>query len=178
MAVVGIPQAFSSACKILADPETVIRDAIHEDATTIAGIWYDGWRDAHLQLVPDALAKLRTLESFQERTINLIGQTRVAQTKDVTGFCICRADELYQMYVAPAGRGTGIAQRLIADAETSFAKAGIEKAWLACAIGNTRAMRFYENCGWQNTGREKVSLDTSAGSFELEILRYEKHFGS
>ena len=176
MEVAGIRPVCLNVCKTLADDATVIRDATRDDVNAITEIWHQGWRDAHLGLVPDDLARLRTRENFHARASALLAQTRVAQKDDVIGFCICKADELYQMYVARAGRGFGIAQLLMTDAENRFVGAGVNEAWLACAIGNKRAMRFYENSGWTSTGAQTVELDTSAGSFELEVLKYVKRF--
>jgi ribosomal protein S18 acetylase RimI-like enzyme len=83
-------------------------------------------------------------------------------------------DELYQLYVARQARGTGAAAALIADGEARLAAHGFATAWLACAIGNDRAARFYEKCGWV-MAREAVNrLETPAGVFELAIWRYEK----
>jgi len=91
-----------------------------------------------------------------------------------TGFCIVKDDELYQLYVAEASRGAGIAAALVADAETRLAERGVRKAWLACAIGNERAARFYEKGGWQRAGNMTSALETVAGPFSLEVWRYEK----
>jgi GNAT superfamily N-acetyltransferase len=85
-----------------------------------------------------------------------------------------KCDELYQFYVASEARGTGVAAALMADAEAQLAARGIETAWLACAVGNARAARFYEKSGW-NLARTMIShLDTVDGPFDLEIWRYEK----
>ena len=59
------------------------------------------------------------------------------------------------------------------DALSELAFAGHSTAWLACAVGNTRAMSFYEKCGWRNTGVSPVELDASTGHFSLDVLRYE-----
>jgi hypothetical protein len=49
--------------------------------------------------------------------------------------------------------------------------------WLACAIGNERAARFYEKRGWV-MAREVVNrLETPAGVFEVAMWRYEKAVG-
>jgi ribosomal protein S18 acetylase RimI-like enzyme len=40
-----------------------------------------------------------------------------------------------------------VAAALIADAEAMLAEHGVEMAWLACAVGNNRAARFYEKSG-------------------------------
>jgi RimJ/RimL family protein N-acetyltransferase len=63
---------------------------------------------------------------------------------------------------------------LIADVETRLAKSGVETAWLACAIGNDRAARFYEKCGWRRVGKMINELETPDGIFPLEVWRYEK----
>jgi RimJ/RimL family protein N-acetyltransferase len=51
---------------------------------------------------------------------------------------------------------------------------GVETAWLACAIGNERAARFYEKCGWRRTGNMINYAETANGAFPLEVWRYEK----
>jgi GNAT superfamily N-acetyltransferase len=71
-------------------------------------------------------------------------------------------------------RGSGVAAALLADAEERLSRNGVKKAWLACAIGNERAARFYEKCGWQLLGTMISQLDTSKGIYPLEVWRYEK----
>lgn len=90
------------------------------------------------------------------------------------GFHLLRADELYQFYLAAEARGTGAAATLMADAEARLARAGVTVAWLACAIGNARAARFYEKAGWSMARIETVPTETSEGLFPLEVWRYEK----
>jgi hypothetical protein len=46
--------------------------------------------------------------------------------------------------------------------------------WLACAIGNERAARFYEKSGWRRIGTMVSRLDTANGPFDLGVWRYEK----
>jgi RimJ/RimL family protein N-acetyltransferase len=55
-----------------------------------------------------------------------------------------------------------------------LAAAGVGTAWLACAIGNARAARFYEKCGWRRVGTMINHAETSNGTFLLEVWRYEK----
>ena len=121
-----------------------LRDAQLPDVTGLARIWYDGWQDAHVDILPAALKRLRTLESFEERLRSGLDRTRVAEASgEPVGFCMVKADELYQLYVSSHARGTGAAAALLADAEARMAANGVETAWLACAIGNERAERFY-----------------------------------
>ena len=85
-----------------------------------------------------------------------------------------KGDELDQFYVAPRARGAGIAAVLMADAEARLSARGVETAWLACAIGNARAARFYEKCGWYLARTMVSRLATADGPFDLKVWRYEK----
>ncbi len=141
----------------------------------ICSIWDSGWHEAHAGIVPPALTKLRTTKSFFDRTREHLGNTRIATAgRKVIGFCMVKDDELYQMYLSRDARGTGVAQALIRDAENRIFTAGHNTAWLACAVGNERASRFYERAGWFNTGQQPVHLDTSEGTFSLDVWRFEK----
>ena len=60
------------------------------------------------------------------------------------------------------------------DAEARLSRNGVETAWLACAIGNDRAARFYEKRGWHRAGTMMNMAETSDGPFQLEVWRYEK----
>jgi GNAT superfamily N-acetyltransferase len=152
-----------------------IRNAHPSEIDRLARIWYDGWQDAHAQILPAELARLRTFESFGERLRAALDQVRVAELSgEAVGFCMVHGDELYQLFVTATARGFGVAAALVVDAEARLAAAGVATAWLACAIGNQRAARFYEKCGWQRTGTVVNPLDTPAGIFRLEVWRYEK----
>ena len=90
------------------------------------------------------------------------------------GLCIVKDDELYQLYVSAESRGSGVAAALIDDAEARLAARGVGTAWLACAIGNERAARFYEKRGWRRARTMAIGLDTPDGEFPLDVWRYEK----
>lgn len=145
----------------------------------ICAIWGSGWHEAHADIVPHRLCELRTEDSFRERALENLACTRIAvDGANVLGFCMVKDDELYQMYVSPVARGSGVAKALIGDAEVRIAAHGHKLAWLACAVGNLRAGRFYEKSGWVNLGRRVVNLDTSEGDFPLDVWRFEKHVGA
>jgi ribosomal protein S18 acetylase RimI-like enzyme len=151
------------------------RDAHADDVEALASLWLEGWRDAHAGIVPVELARLRTLESFRERLQAGLAEIRVVGPRGAPiGFTMLKGDELYQLYVARAARGAGVAATLTADAERRLAARGVATAWLACAIGNERAARFYEKQGWQRTGTVVNIAETSQGGFALEVWRYEK----
>jgi hypothetical protein len=43
------------------------RAAAEREIDHLARIWYDGWQDAHAEILPAELKRLRTLESFRHR---------------------------------------------------------------------------------------------------------------
>lgn len=96
---------------------------------------------------------------------------------EAAGLSIVKGDELNQLFVAAAARGSGVGTILIDDAEQRIAAAGYRIAWLACAIGNDRAARFYEKRGWQRTVTFTSRLETPDGEFLLDVWRYEKSVG-
>ena len=148
-------------------------DAVELDC--LARIWFDGWQDAHAAIAPAELTRRRTLASFRERLPPLLSDTRVVGLPgDPLGFAILIADELYQLYVTAPSRGRGVAAALMADAEKRLAAAGVGTAWLACAIGNDRAARFYEKQGWRRSGIVTSQLETDGGVFSLDVWKYEK----
>ncbi len=152
-----------------------VRAAEEIEIDHLAKIWYDGWHDAHAQIVPAELTRLRTLESFRHRLQAALPNIRVVGPLGApVGFCILKGDELYQLFVSAGSRGSGVAAALIADAEARLSESGVETAWLACAIGNGRAARFYEKRGWHRVGTMVNHLETSEGTFPLEVWRYEK----
>ena len=152
-----------------------VRAAEEEEIGHLAKIWYQGWHDAHAQIVPAELTRLRTLESFRDRLQAALPNVRVTGPPgEPVGFCIVKGEELYQLFVSSPSRGSGVAAALIADAEAQLSESGVETAWLACAIGNERAAKFYEKCGWHRAGTMINDLETSEGKFPLEVWRYEK----
>lgn len=152
-----------------------VRAADRSDIDPLAKVWYDGWHDAHAPIVPAELTRLRTLESFRQRIEGGLPSIRVVGPLGApVGFCMVKGAELYQLFVSARWRGAGVAAALIADAEARLRSSGVETAWLACAIGNERAARFYEKRGWQRVGTMINRLDTTSGEFLLEVWRYEK----
>jgi GNAT superfamily N-acetyltransferase len=152
-----------------------VRAAQAGEIDKLARLWFDAWQDGHAEIVPVELKRARTLESLRERIRTSLPDVRVVgPLGEPAGFCTIRDDELYQLFVSAKARGTGVAAALIADAEARLLERGVETAWLACAIGNERAARFYEKCGWRRVGTMVSELQTPEGPFPLEVWRYEK----
>jgi ribosomal protein S18 acetylase RimI-like enzyme len=152
-----------------------VRNADRYELTEIARVWHEGWHEAHARLVPASLTRVRTVDNFKERLQAALPDIRVVgPSGDPDGFCIVKDDEVYQLYVSSRSRMAGVASALLSDAESRLREKGVETAWLACAVGNERAARFYESRGWRRVGTMLNHLDPSTGGLELEVWRYEK----
>jgi GNAT superfamily N-acetyltransferase len=103
-----------------------VRAAEAVDVEHLALLWYDGWQDAHAKLAPPGLVRARTHESFAARLVAALADTRATGPAGAPiGFYMLKDDELYQLYVARAARGAGVAAALIADAEARLAERGV-----------------------------------------------------
>jgi GNAT superfamily N-acetyltransferase len=152
-----------------------VRPAEERDLDQLARVWHDGWHDAHAAILPVELTQLRTLDTFRDRLRAGLARVRVIGPPGApVGFCMLKDDELYQLFVAESSRGTGVAKALIADAEDRLRALGFTTAWLACAIGNDRAARFYEKSGWHRAATVDYHAETPTGTLLLQVWRYEK----
>lgn len=152
-----------------------VRSAQESEVDHLAQVWHDAWHDAHASIVPAELTRVRTFANFRRRLAAVLPSVRVIGPLGApVGFHIVQGNELYQLFVSAAARGTGVARALIDDAEARLVDKGVRTAWLACAIGNERAARFYEKCGWRRVGTVVNHLRTEEGPFDLEVWRYEK----
>jgi ribosomal protein S18 acetylase RimI-like enzyme len=126
-----------------------VRPADSDEIDLLARLWCDGWHETHAPLSPLELICLRSLASFRDRLQAALPNVYVVGPVGAPlGFCSLKGEELYQLFVSPEAHGSGVAAALIADAEARLVKRGVETAWLACAVGNYRAARFYEKSGW------------------------------
>jgi ribosomal protein S18 acetylase RimI-like enzyme len=152
-----------------------VRPAESAELDALARIWHQGWHEAHAAIVAPELTALRTLENFRDRLEKDLEDVSVAGSVGTPlGFCMIKKDELYQLYVSAESRQAGVASALIADGEARLFAHGIRLAWLACAIGNERAARFYEKRGWRRAGVIPNVVETSRGEYVLDVWRYEK----
>ncbi len=154
---------------------STIRHAEHSEIDHIANLWHEGWHDAHARIVPGELTKLRTLDSFVQRTTQHLKNTRVIESDGIQGMHITKDDELFQFYISPEARGTGTAKMLLEDAEQQIKSSGNSVAWLVCAIGNDRAAKFYQKHGWVLQRTVIEELETLDEVFPLEVWKFEKN---
>ncbi|WP_158234131.1 GNAT family N-acetyltransferase [Oceaniglobus indicus] len=151
------------------------RAAVTGDIAAITDLWDAGWHQGHGATAPAALIRLRTRDSFADRVAaHLCGCFVAEHDGALAGFVMLEGAEVYQFYVAPAAQGRGVARTMMAEAEHRLHARGITDAWLACGVGNDRAARFYAKCGWRDVGRRREPMETAAGPFMLEIIRFEK----
>jgi GNAT superfamily N-acetyltransferase len=155
---------------------TSIRPAVAADMAAVADLWHRGWHDGHAGHVPEGLTAARTLPAFHERTPTRVADTTVAVSGDgeLLGFVMVTGDEVEQVFVGAAARGTGLADVLLAEAERQVAAGGHELAWLAVVAGNARARRFYERCGWRDEGELPYEVTASGETFVSPCRRYVK----
>jgi GNAT superfamily N-acetyltransferase len=156
-------------------PDVTLCPAELEDAGDVAEIWRLGWRDGHLGFVPEELVEARTDESFRARASERVAVTTVAVVDGaVVGFVMVVGDEVEQVYVAAAHRGTGIADVLLREAERLVRGNGHSTAWLAVVAGNARARSFYERAGWRDEGPFDYSAAGESGPIVVPCHRYTK----
>ncbi|WP_199434668.1 GNAT family N-acetyltransferase [Qaidamihabitans albus] len=157
------------------DQNVTLRPARPADASEVATIWHDGWRDGHLGHVSDELLAVRTPESFASRAAQRVDDTVVAVAGGaVAGFVMVVTDEVEQVYVSARHRGTGVAAALLAEAERLVAAKGHGQAWLAVVAGNERARRFYRRNGWTDEGLFDYRASSATGPVDVAAHRYVK----
>lgn len=155
--------------------QVTLRAARDEDARDIAEIWQLGWRDGHLGFVPQELVDVRDEASFRTRASQRVSDTTVATVDGaVAGFVMVVDDEVEQVYVSAAHRGTGVAATLIGEAERQVKANGYTNAWLVVVAGNARARAFYERAGWVDEGPFVYAAATEDGPMAVPCHRYTK----
>jgi GNAT superfamily N-acetyltransferase len=156
-----------------AEPYVVRRASAH-DVDAVARIWHVGWADGHVGHVPPELVRHRNEEQFVARARQRVECTWVAESRhQIVGFVVVKGDEVEQIYVDRAARGTGVAAALLHQAEAEVRSAGHRRAWLAVVAGNQRARSFYSRLGWRDSGVIMYAAETEVGPFAVPSHRYE-----
>jgi ribosomal protein S18 acetylase RimI-like enzyme len=151
-----------------------LRPATAEDAEEIARIWHNGWRDGHHGHTPESLHEHRRLPDFLKRVPPRLAATTVATLGSrIVGFVMLCDDEVEQIYVDAFARGGPTASALLRHGETTIATR-FDAAWLAVAVGNARARRFYERNGWRDARGMNYPAEAGSGTILVPCRRYEK----
>ncbi len=152
-----------------------IRPARPEDASAVVDVWFEGWWDGHGAVAPERLRRFRDRAGLAGRVDRLIPAMKVAEIEGrIVGFVAISSDELADLFVLRAARGTAVASRLLAEGEAMLAEAGVREAFLWCAVGNDRAFRFYIREGWRDGGIVQCDVATPDGPARLPSHRMLK----
>lgn len=157
------------------EPPPPIRQATPGDFPKLALLWHDGWMEAHSAHVPEGLTRRRTKRSFLDRLKDLGDELRMAGCADAPlGLSVIYPGQVNQLFVSSAARGTGLAGRLLRDAEDRLRNAGHDHALLHCLDRNTKAAHFYEKHGWINSGVEPVGIEADGAVFDVPCIIFRK----
>lgn len=160
----------------MADP--VLRPATTADVDAITALFHQGWHDVHPGRVPDGLTARRTPEAFHDRVSRRVtetDETTVAEVDgEIAGFVMVAGDEVEQVYVGRAHRGSGVAALLLTEAERQIAGAGYDVAWLVVVRGNDRAQAFYAKQGWVDEGDHDYPVTALGEHFISPCRRFAK----
>ncbi len=139
-------------------------------APVIARVGPQDWRllrDVRLRALADSpaafasdLARESGFEEATWRSRAVSGATFVASTPEVglglaTGLGAGPVRDLVSMWVAPACRGTGLAERVVAAVVGWARDDGATALDLDVALDNARAIGFYRRLGFRSTGRRQ-----------------------
>jgi ribosomal protein S18 acetylase RimI-like enzyme len=163
-----------STNEVASAPPYSVRTATPNDVGAVARIWHTAWNDGHLGHVPAELLPHRTEQHFASRARQRIESMWVAESGgQPVGFVVVKDNEVEQIFVDRAARGTGVAAMLLRKGESEIRRAGHRRAWLAVVAGNQRARSFYSRLGWRDSGPFTYMAETEAGPFAVPSHRYE-----
>ena len=132
------------------------------------------WHEVYPGLVSQAYLDSLTLDKVEEKAFRWRDNLLVAKDADrVVGFVgYGQSDEegtgeVFALYVLPEFHGKGVGQMLMDAALEELAD--YRKICLWLVKGNSRAIRFYEKCGFHATGEELHSPRVEAT--EIRMVR-------
>lgn len=132
------------------------RPAETRDLDAIAAL-FDAYRQFYEKPADLALARRYIIERFQRKeSVLILAEDKagviVGFTQLYPAFCsvlAARTFVLYDLFVAPAARGTGTGRALMEAAEAHGRKAGAARLELSTANTNKIGQSLYESCGWE-----------------------------
>jgi ribosomal protein S18 acetylase RimI-like enzyme len=161
-----------------------IRPARTQDATEIARIHVEAWRDAYAALLPpEYLARLDPrIEAarWNRAESRRLENTLVADADgEVAGYAVIGpargqyaqpSGEIYALYVETDWREQGVGRALVDAAFERFKKRGLARAVIWCLEGNFAARGFYQRCGGNRLSHVKVE---DVGGMPLPVVGYD-----
>ncbi|MEP7122998.1 MAG: GNAT family N-acetyltransferase [Byssovorax sp.] len=168
----------------------IIRRARLLDASAMAVVHVESWRAAYAGLVPAvvlnglsvgarAASWTRILEGREADGSRawvavlegrVVGFISAGPTRDADDHRR-KVGEIYAIYLVPTAWGHGVGGELLRVAEDDLSERGYRAATIWVLAGNTRARRFYAQCGYDADGGtqgEKV------GPAVLPSVRYRR----
>jgi GNAT superfamily N-acetyltransferase len=168
----------------------IIRRAHPVDAPAIAAVHVDSWRAAYLGLIPISVLNelsvpgrtaswVRILADGEARGSRawvavvagrILGFVSAGLTRDAEdrGAAV---GEVYAIYLTPTAWGHGLGGELLRTAEDDLCERGNRTATIWVLAGNTRARRFYEQCGYAVDGKTRSEAAFPAA---LPAVRYRR----
>jgi GNAT superfamily N-acetyltransferase len=150
--------------------EVSVRNARPSDASALAQIFRDSWRQAYTGILPalylereivrrDATWWRRAIAAERNLLVVLHGET-------IAGYATCgRArgggrdvGEIYELYLAPVYQGLGMGEHLFEACRATLDCLDIERLVVWALEGNDKAHAFYRHCGGRATRRSCVRL--------------------
>ncbi len=113
---------------------------------TLADDWRDILRDQFARTVADSGAALWLLAWRETQPVGLLA---IAAHVDSPLLKHRRWAEVMALYLAPDCRGSGLAQRLMAEAQAWAAAQGFDRVQVHAAATNEHARSFYQRSGFQ-----------------------------
>jgi diamine N-acetyltransferase len=162
------------------------RDATPADAPTLAPFFAESFTATFGHLyAPENLAAFLAqspAERWAEELTDPLYAIRVAEEGDaLVGFAKlgppalpgapATAVELRQLYVAEAGKGTGVARALMDWVLATARARGAAELWLSVYIDNHRARRFYARYELEDVGRYAFMVGDHEDEDRLMRLR-------
>jgi GNAT superfamily N-acetyltransferase len=168
----------------------IIRPALVLDAPAMASVHVDSWRAAYLGLVPAVVLNglsvatrtaswTRTLADGEARGSRawvavldgrIVGFVSAGPTRDADDHR-GQVGEIYAIYLAPTAWGRGLGGELLRVAEDDLSERGYRTATIWVLAGNTRARRFYAQCGYDADGGAQ---NETVGPAVLPSVRYRR----
>lgn len=166
--------------------EVEVREATVADATGLARVQTQSWREAYEGLVsarflnawhvdPQLWTGRLTQSGPQTTTFVAVADSHVVGFAGVGPQLAPAGDprlgQLYTIYLLARWWGTGLGHRLHTVALDALTSAGYEQAVLWVLDGNTRASAFYQRHGWRFDGGCRTELMGDEPLAELRMSR-------